>query len=194
MVRKSVLLGALAAILALTAPGGVPVHAETATATTLTGRFKLIDQDGRAVTEASYAGHLRLMTFGYTFCPDICPTTLAVMAAALQALGPDAARVIPIFVTVDPKRDTPQRLKAYVAAFDSRFVGLSGAPDAVDQAAHNFHARYHVNPPEAGDPDLYTVDHSAGIYIMDGDGRFLAKLPHQLDADDIAQRVRAALR
>lgn len=192
--RKSLLFGVLAVVLALIGPSGSPAWAEATVAPSVTGRFSLIDQDGRPVTEASYAGHLRMMTFGYTFCPDICPTTLAVMAAAIQRLGPDAARVIPIFVTVDPKRDTPARLKEYVAAFDPRFAGLSGTQEAVARAAYDFRVRYHINSPEASDPDLYTVDHSAGIYIMDGDGHFLAKLPHQLEADDIAERVRAYLR
>ena len=192
--RKALLYLGLAVALALAGPTAVPAWAEATVAPSVTGRFNLIDQDGRPVTEASYAGRLRIMTFGYTFCPDVCPTTLAVMAAAIQRLGPDAARVIPIFVTVDPKRDTPARLKEYTAAFDHRFVGLSGTPEAVARAAYEFRVRYHINPPEAGEPDIYTVDHSAGIYLMDGDGRFLAKFPYQLEADDISERVRAYLR
>ena len=192
--RQSLLWSALAMALAVAVPGASPASADMlAPALAMTGRFQLIDQDGHAVTEASYAGRVRMMTFGYTFCPDICPTTLALMAAVMERLGPDANRVVPIFVTVDARRDTPARLKQYVAAFDPRFVGLSGSPEAVDAAARNFRVRYRINPSDNGDPEAYSVDHSAGIYIMDSAGRFLAKLPHQLDADDITGRLRPYL-
>ncbi|MDA8229945.1 MAG: SCO family protein [Magnetospirillum sp.] len=154
----------------------------------LSGRFLLTDQDGRRVDQDSYRGKVRVMSFGYTYCPDVCPTTLATIAAAMDKLGADADQVVPIFVSVDPKRDSPSHLKEYLAAFDKRLVGLTGTDGEVAAAARNFHVRYTVNAPE-GTADNYTVDHTAGVFIMDRDGRFLAKLGHLVTADDLAARI-----
>jgi len=191
MTLRMLLMG-LAVWGVMTAPS--PARAEEPMPARVTGQFTLVDQDGRPVTEASYGGALRVMTFGYTFCPDICPTTLAAIAAAMDLLGPDAAQVVPIFVTVDPRRDTPAVLKSYVAAFHPRMAGLSGTPEAVETAARNFRVRFVVNAPTGTDPLNYTVDHSAGIYIMGRDGRFLAKLAHLAPPEDIAGRIRGLLR
>ena len=188
MRRREVLTAA--AVLVLRAAAG-PALAQDRPP--LTGRFLLEDQDGRPVDQDSYGGRLRLMTFGYTYCPDICPTTLATMAAALDRLGPQAAQVVPIFVSVDPGRDTPAHLKQYLAAFGPRFVGLTGTPAQVADAARNFRVRYAVRPAENGDPAAYTVDHTAGIYVMDRQGLFLAKLGHLEGAEGVAERLRSYL-
>lgn len=162
----------------------------SAHAAELTGRFSLTAQDGSAVTEASYAGKVRMMTFGYTFCPDICPTTLSTMAGALDMLGPKAAQVTPIFVSVDPRRDTAAHLKEYMEAFGPGFVGLTGSEQAVDQAAKAFKVRYAAQPPlDPADPNTYFVDHSAGIYIMDRQGGFVARLGHRADPEEVAARL-----
>ncbi|MBI5165111.1 MAG: SCO family protein [Magnetospirillum sp.] len=184
--RASAFLMLLALLLLL----AVPATAQTA----VTGRFRLDDHDGHRVTQDSYAGKLRLMTFGYTYCPDICPTSLGTMAGALTLLGDAAAQVVPIFVTVDPQRDTAAHLKDYLDAFGPRFVGLTGTARMVDDAAKAFRVRYVIHPPAAGEPDSYVVDHSAGIYIMDRDGAFLAKLPHLMGADEVAERLRPLLK
>jgi len=185
MVRNTVLAGILAVLMAI---------AGQASAETAGGRFSLIDQDGRRVTEASWPGRLRVMTFGYTFCPDVCPTTLGTIAAALDGLGPaDGDKVVALFVTVDPGRDTPQHLKAYVAAFHPRMLGLSGTADEIAAAAKQFHVRYAFNPPEGADPNSYSVDHTAGIWIMDGDGRFVARLGQRATVDELVQSLRAHL-
>lgn len=161
-----------------------------AQASEVTGKFKLVAQDGSTVTEASYDGKIRMVTFGYTFCPDICPTTLSTMAATMDLLGAKAAQVVPIFVTVDPHRDTREHLRDYVEAFGPSFVGLTGSQEAVDAAAKAFRVRYVLNPPaDPADPDTYFVDHSAGIYIMDRQGRFVAKLGHRSDPDEVAARL-----
>lgn len=160
----------------------------------VTGRFLLTDQDGRTVNEESFRGKLRVMTFGYTYCPDVCPTTLSTMAEAMDKLGSKSDQVVPIFVSVDPGRDTAPHLKAYMSAFGPAFVGLTGTPEAIASAARNFRARYQINPPTGSDPTAYSVDHSAGIYIMDREGQFLAKLGYLESADILAERVSQALK
>lgn len=163
----------------------LPAHGQE-----VTGRFKLTNQDGTAVSETSYDGSVRVVTFGYTFCPDICPTTLSTVASALDMLGPKGDQVVPLFVTVDPKRDTAGHLKDYVNAFGPRFVGLTGTTEQIDAAARAFRVRYVLQPPQdPADPNSYFVDHSAGIYIMDRKGGFAAKLGHRADPEDLAARL-----
>jgi protein SCO1/2 len=187
------MLAAVAAALTLAGGGSAPGAAYGQEAPALSGRFMLVDQDGRTVDQDSYRGKLRVMTFGYTFCPDICPTTLATIAGALDQLGPLADQVAPIFVSVDPGRDTPAHLKQYLASFHPRLVGLTGTAEEVAVAARNFHVRYAINPSTDGNTANYTVDHSAGIYIMDRDGRFLAKFGYQEGASGVAERIRGFL-
>lgn len=161
-----------------------------AAAAEVTGRFRLQAHDGRMVTEASFVGTVRVMTFGYTFCPDICPTTLSTMASALDLLGPKAAQVTPLFITVDPRRDSAEHLNQYMAAFGPSFVGLTGTAEMVDEAARAFRARYAVQPPlDPADPNVYFVDHSAGIYVMDRQGGLVAKLGHRADPEELAARL-----
>ena len=160
----------------------------------VTGNFTLIDHDGRKVTEKSYAGRVRVVAFGYTFCPDVCPTTLSTIGAALDQMGDQAKQVVALFVTVDPKRDTAQHLKGYVEAFGPGFVGLTGSQAQVDAAAAAFRVRYALQPPtDPADPDTYFVDHSAGIFIMDRQGRFVAKLGHRSTPDELAERIKEVL-
>ncbi len=166
------------------------VLAVSAQAAEVTGRFRLVAQDGRTVTERSFDGRVRMVTFGYTFCPDICPTTLNTMAGALELLGPKAREVVGLFVTVDPARDTAAHLRDYVDAFGPGFVGLTGSREAVDEAARAFRVRYVLNPPmDAADPNTYFVDHTAGIYVMDRQGQFVAKLGHRAEPDEVAARL-----
>lgn len=162
----------------------------SAHAAEVTGKFRLTAHDGRPVTEASFAGRVRVVTFGYTFCPDICPTTLSTVASALDQLGPKAEQVTSLFITVDPGRDTAEHLKDYVAAFGPSFVGLTGTVEQVDEAARAFRARYVIQPPtNVDDPGSYFVDHSAGIYIMDRQGGFVAKMGHRADPEEVAARL-----
>lgn len=160
----------------------------------LTGRFKLENHDAQLVSEQSYAGKVRMVTFGYTFCPDVCPTTLATMAAALDLLGADADQVVPLFITVDPKRDTAAHMKEYVSAFGPRFIGLTGTAQMVAEASAGFRARYRIHKAtNEAEPDTYFVDHSAGIFIMDRRGGFVAKLGHHATPDEVVERLRAVL-
>ena len=129
----------------------------------------LPDPDGRLRTLAEFKGQVVVVFFGFTQCPDVCPTTLAELAAAKRELGADGARVQGIFVTVDPARDTPEVLRAYVAAFDAGFVALRGSPEQTLATARAFKVFY--NRVEGSTPGSYTIDHTAGSYLFDAKGR-----------------------
>ena len=131
--------------------------------------FRLTDHTGKPRTLADFRGKVVVIFFGYTQCPDACPTTLSELAAALQKLGPDAARVQVLFVTVDPERDTPDLLSHYVPAFNSSFLGLRGDAQATADAAKEFKVIYQKQP--GATPGTYSMDHSAGTFIFDPQGR-----------------------
>jgi protein SCO1/2 len=140
------------------------------------GPFQLVDQDGGAVTADKLQGKPTLLFFGYTHCPDICPTTLFEVSEVLRALGKDADRVNAYFVSVDPERDTPAIVKDYLSSFDPHLKGLTGDPDAVAKALSAY--RVYAKKVSAKDGD-YTMDHSAMVYLMDRNGHFVA--PFKLD-------------
>jgi protein SCO1 len=135
------------------------------------GPFALVDQDGKTVTDRDLKGRPFLVFFGFTHCPDVCPTTLFEVSEVLRALGPDAERVGVLFVTVDPERDTPDKLKDYLSSFDPHLRGLTGDPAAVAAMIRTYRVYARKVPQENGG---YTMDHYAGIYLMDKDGRFVA--------------------
>ncbi len=136
----------------------------------LGGPFALTDQDGMRRTDADFRGKYMLVFFGYTFCPDVCPTTLAVEAEALKILGERAARIAPIFITVDPKRDTPEILKSYLAAFGPSFVGLTGDEAEIAAVTKAYRVFYQAHAEQG---ENYTVDHSGVVYLMNPDGKFV---------------------
>lgn len=137
------------------------------------GPFSLIDQFGRPVTDESFRGKYVVMVFGYTACPDVCPTTLNSVVSALALLGDKGQAVQPLFVTVDPGRDTPAVLAAFVAAFDSRLIGLTGSADQIRQVTQDY--RVYVSKPATSHTDD-PVDHSAYVYVIGPDGRMLTYL------------------
>jgi protein SCO1/2 len=138
----------------------------------ITNAYTLTDHTGRAVTADSFDGQWQLVFFGFTHCPDICPTTLAYMAQVMDGLGPDATHVTPIFITVDPARDTAEVMAAYVDAFYPRMVGLTGTEAQVAEAAGNFRVWYE-RAEDASMPDGYSMAHAGHIYVMAPDGRFV---------------------
>lgn len=155
----------------------------------LGGPFSLTDHTGRAVTDRDFRGKSLLVFFGFTQCPDVCPTELQVVAEVLEKLGPRAGQVAPLFVTVDPERDTPAVLAQYVALFDPRITGLTGTPEQIAQMARAYHVFYaKVTPPGAS---TYTMDHSALLYLMGPDGGFRAVFRHGTPAAEIARAVTA---
>lgn len=155
---------------------------------TIGGPFELKASDGTTVSDVSYRGKWLLVFFGYTFCPDFCPTTLAVVAEALDALGDDAAQVQPIFITVDPERDTPEVMGEYVAAFDQRIAGLTGTPQQIAAVADAYGAYYKVQSPDVANHN-YFVDHSTYFYIMDPDGKFVRGLHYDATSEFIAEAM-----
>ena len=154
--------------------------------------FALTDHTGKPATLADYRGKAVVMFFGYTQCPDVCPTTLATLSAAMKALGPDADRVQVLFVTVDPDRDTRELLAQYVPAFDPRFVGLYGDAAATERVAKEFKVIYQKQP--GATPGSYTVDHSAGVYMFDPQGRLRLYASHGQPPDVFAHDLKALLR
>ncbi len=167
--------------------------ARTATsAVTIGGPFTLSTPDGTAVTDQTYRGKWLLVYFGYTFCPNSCPTTLLEIAVALKKLGPDAAKVQPLFITVDPQRDTPEVMKQYVQSFDPRIVGLTGTPEQIAAAAQEYGA-YYVRHKTGLGPENYVMDHSTYLYVMDPHGKFVRAFDTNTSGDRIADALRELL-
>ncbi len=155
------------------------------------GPFELIDHSGRTRTEQDFRGRLMLVYFGFTYCPDVCPTDLQAIGLAMDKLGADSANVQPLFVTVDPERDTPAHLAEYVKLFHPRLIGLTGSAEAIRKAADAYkvyYARVDLNK-DAG----YTVDHTAFIYLMDRDGDYLGFFPPGTSADRMVEIIRPHL-
>lgn len=167
-------------------PAGVEEQPESG----IVARYLLMDQRGRAVTDQDFPGRFQLISFGYTFCPDICPTTLAEMALILGKLGKQAERLQPLFVTVDPERDTPEVLRRYTAFFHPRIIGLSGSPELVRRVADHFKVRYEKHWEPGAAKDKYSVDHSAGMYLLGPDGRFITKFAYASPPNEVAERIR----
>lgn len=192
---SATLLAAIAVGLALWMAPPVPA----ASAPTFQGEadirsaFTLTDHNGRAVTEADYAGRWQLVFFGFTHCPDICPTTLAYMANVLDLLGSKADNVAPLFVTVDPARDTVPVIAAYVSAFHPRMIGLTGTKAQVAEATGNYRTWFEPGE-DATAPDGYVMAHAGHLYLMRPDGTFEAVFmeadqPPEALAEEIAMRI-----
>lgn len=171
------------------------------------GPFTLVDHSGKTVTDADFRGRHLLIFFGYTFCPDVCPTLLQTVSEAMDLLGKEAERVQPLFVTLDPERDSPEVLADYVGNFHPRFVGLTGTRDQIDVAAKAYRVSYMKFFPPPGsllgdsDPekdeeerdDNYFVNHSAVVFLIGSDGKYLTHFSHQTAPDVIATRIREYL-
>jgi len=155
------------------------------------GPFSLVNQDGQRVTEQDFRGHYMLVFFGFTFCPDVCPTELQVMMAALGRLGARGEAVQPVFITVDPERDSPEVMKAYVGNFGARLVGLTGSAAEIAAVAKAYRVYY----AKTGDVDSadYLVDHTSIIYLMAPDGSFRTHFTYTTDAEKLADGIVAAL-
>ena len=164
--------------------------AGTLLASAIGGPFRLVDQNGKTVTDADLKGKWSLVYFGYTHCPDACPTALNDIATALDGLGPKRDAVRAVFITVDPERDTPDVLKSYVTAFDAPILALSGTPEEIAQAAKDYRVYYAKHPEAGGD---YSMDHSSVIYVMDPQGRLTASFTQENSPEEIAERLKKLL-
>jgi protein SCO1/2 len=202
--RKSALVVAIVALIGLVLLAGVAAHywrkgetqsqrqpASSAVAA-VGGPFSLIDPAGRPVTDRDFRGQFMLIYFGYTTCPNHCPTMLMMTAAALDALGPRARQVQPIFITVDPDHDTPEIMGRYTSKFSPRILGLTGSPAqiAAVEETYGVQTLFRRTGPEEG---AYRIDHPSGFYLVGPDGRFIAELQSDGGADDLAARIRQRL-
>lgn len=199
-VRQTLLVGALVALACAVAPAsaqtarqGDPARGATADepapAARSSPRYLLQGSHGRAVTSEDFQGRFQLIAFGYTSCPDVCPTTLLEMKQVLAALGPRARHLQPIFISVDPQRDSLVVLDAYTRAFDERILGLTGSAALIRHAADAFKVVFEkVQEPGAG-ANVYTVDHSTGLFLLGPDGQLLGRIGYGSSVADIVARI-----
>jgi protein SCO1/2 len=191
--RSAFFAGALAFLIGAGALVAAALHfgqanqAPATRASSVGGPFRLVDQTGATVTEADVKGAPYLVFFGFTHCPDVCPTALYDISQAFVALGPDAEKTQALFVTVDPARDTPEALKAYLSSFSPRIRGLTGDQGQVDAMVKAYRGYSRRQPLEGGD---YTMDHTAIIYLMDRDGQFVAPLNLKRPPEQVAAEIR----
>lgn len=192
MTRRRLLLLAPAGVLAAGFAGmGAWWATRSAPGAQIGGPFRLIDGDGRGITEQSFRGKAMLIYFGYTHCPDACPTALQDMATAVDKLTPALRRQVQIvFVTVDPERDTPAVMKSYTGAFDAGIEGLTGSPGAIAQAAREYRVYYARHTEKGGE---YSMDHSSIMYLMDKQGRFVSIFTAETTPDEMAAELRKVI-
>lgn len=154
------------------------------------GDFTLTNQHGKVMHDADFRGKVMVVFFGFTHCPMICPVSVATVSSALERLGDDAQHIAPIFITVDPQRDTPQVMKEFLSPFDSRFVGLSGTQEQTQQVLEAYKAYAKKGEPmDKNAPDSYMVDHSSYIYVMNQQGGFEVILPYDTEPDKLADAI-----
>ena len=159
---------------------------------TIGGPFQLVDHTGRPVSDKDFAGKFMLIYFGFTHCPDVCPTELQTMANVVDALGTDGARVVPVFIAVDPERDTPEQLKGYVAAFHPTLIGLTGSMDQVSAVAKAYKVYFSKAPSGSGGD--YQVDHTSFVYLVGPDGAMRSMFRSGISDQAMVAEIRAQLR
>jgi protein SCO1/2 len=183
-------LAAIYALLTDRTPGGTPIAATASNAAG--GPFALTDGSGATVTDQTFRGKWELVFFGYTYCPDLCPTTLSTIADALTELGPLASEIQPLFITIDPQRDMPDVVGAYVKNFDPRIVGLTGSAEAIAAVAAEYKVYYAVHKTGDG-PNDYLMDHSGFVYLMSPEGTFARVLSGDTSGKAMADKLRPFL-
>ena len=196
--RRVLLLGASVLVLSgcdqvksMFGESKVPFNSIDITGAGYAGSFSLTDQNGQQRTLADFKGKVVAVFFGYTQCPDVCPTTMAELAQIKQSLGPDGDKLQGVFITIDPERDTQEVLKAYVGNFDKSFIALRGTPDQTAAVAKEFKVFYAKVP--GSTPDTYTMDHTAGTYVFDKQGRIRLFARHNIGPQPLAADMRQLL-
>jgi|APTNR8051073442_1049403.scaffolds.fasta_scaffold18675_2 protein SCO1/2 len=190
--RRLLLLGLCAAALrpALAAEVPAPLPGDITTDPRPVPRWLLQRaSDGRTLMPESLQGRFQLVAFGFVSCPDVCPTTMAEMKAVLDRLGPRADKLQALFISVDPERDTLAVLREYTAAFDRRIIGLTGPMALVERAAQSFKVRFEKVPSPGGDAKAYTVDHTAGMFLVGPDGQLLSRLAYGMTVAELTARI-----
>ncbi|MBC8339120.1 MAG: SCO family protein [Rhodospirillales bacterium] len=157
------------------------------------GPFRLVDHHAKPVTEADFRGRHMLVFFGYTYCPDVCPTAMQTVSEALDMLGKEAGNIRPVFISVDPDRDTPDVLKDFVANFHPSLTGLTGTPEQIKEVANAFRVYFGKVKPEGAEADEYLMNHTAGVYLMGPDGKFLTLFSHNVPPEDMAAKIKKLL-
>jgi protein SCO1/2 len=198
LTRRLLLLGSVLALPLLPATMVLADHADLepaadAPADPMPRRYMMEDLYGNVTTNEDLQGKFVLLYFGYTGCPDVCPTSLSTLADTLDLLGDAAEQVTPVFVTVDPERDTAKLMRDYLAFFDERIIGLRGPKAYTDHMVKAFNARYEKHVPDPAQPDRYAIDHTASIAFLDPQGVLIKRYPHGTSAEDIATDMRAIM-
>ena len=187
------MVGALAAFALLPSlrdvPGGLP-SSSTSGKALIGGPFELVDHNGRAVSDKDYRGRYMLVYFGFTHCPDICPAGLQLISAALDKIGDKAERLQPLFISLDPERDTPQKMATYLSSFHPGFIGLTGSSAQIAKVARTYRV-YYSRVKNADLPGGYTVDHSTFFYLMSPTGEFVRHFSHSTSVDELARALAA---
>jgi cytochrome oxidase Cu insertion factor (SCO1/SenC/PrrC family) len=198
MLRKTQVIGlsvlaaaALLAAFAVFSPVFERPRAVVTGVASVGGPFTLTAHTGERVSDEAFRGQFMLVAFGFTHCPDVCPAELQVMTAALESMGADAERVQPLFVTIDPERDTAEHLADYMAHFHPRLIGLTGSPDEIAQVAKAYHVWY--EKVQQGDQPDYVMDHTSITYLMGPDGKFVQHFSFGTSADTLAKALRTAV-
>ena len=198
LTRRLLLLGSVLALPLLPATMALADHADLEPAADapvdpMPRRYMMEDLYGNVTTNEDLQGKFVLLYFGYTGCPDVCPTSLSTLADTLDLLGDAAEQVTPVFVTVDPERDTAKLMRDYLAFFDERIIGLRGPKIYTDHMVKAFNARYEKHVPDPAQPDRYAIDHTASIAFLDPQGVLIKRYPHGPSAEDIATDMRAIM-
>jgi protein SCO1/2 len=198
LTRRLLLLGSVLALPLLPATMVLADHADLEPAADapvdpMPRRYMMEDLYGNVTTNEDLQGKFVLLYFGYTGCPDVCPTSLSTLADTLDLLGDAAEQVTPVFVTVDPERDTAKLMRDYLAFFDERIIGLRGPKAYTDHMVKAFNARYEKHVPDPAQPDRYAIDHTASIAFLDPQGVLIKRYPHGTSAEDIATDMRAIM-
>lgn len=189
--RRLFLVGAATLLVAC---GGktLPFKAKAVADTPIAANFTLTDQFGQKRSLEDFRGKVVSLFFGFTHCPDICPTHLARQAEVMRQLGPQADKVAVLFVTLDPERDSPEALKIYMDAFDPRFVALSGSPDETAKLARHYKIFWQKTPLQ-GSALVYTIDHTTNSFVIDQQGRARLIVPHEMPAADVTHDLKLLL-
>jgi protein SCO1 len=191
LIGFGLIAGALAALAVIAPPAAPPAPVSTGQAA-IGGPFNLTASTGEQVSDTTYVGKPLLVYFGFTNCPDICPAGLQIMSSALDKLGPKANDINAVFITVDPERDTAEKLGQYMKSFHARITGLTGTPAATAQAAKVYRV-YAKKVITDGSKSDYTIDHSGFMYLMDRSGAYLTHFPHNVSADKLAAALNDSL-
>src|SRR6478672_6267728 len=193
VVLAGFLIGAIGGAAVLLTKGAPAPPVETTGKALIGGHFALIDQTGKPITDQDFRGRYLLVFFGFTHCPDICPTELQVMAAALEALSPQERKeIVPVFITLDPERDTPEVMAAYVKNFGQDFVGLTGSAESISAVAKAYRIAYSKLQQDKTSGD-YTIDHSSLVYLMDENGDYITHFAYGIPAAKITEMLRRYL-